>query len=395
MTQSIVNGKLLMPDGSILSDGYITVTDDTITSIGKGHPDIESHSIIDAGGHYLSPGFIDLHTHGAGGADLMDGTVDSYLTVARTHARYGTTAFLPTTLTCPDEELFEAFRVFKEAKLANTDGARMLGLHLEGPYFAYSQRGAQDPANLKNPEPEHYNRIFEATDDILRWSVAPELPGAMEFGRILKHKGIIASVGHTDAITSEVIESHKNGYTLMTHFYSAMSGVTRRNAFRYGGAVEAGYLLDDMDVEIIADGIHLPKELLQLIYKIKGPDRIALITDSMRAAGMPEGEYKLGSLKEGQTVIVEDGVAKLMDRSAFAGSVATADRLVRTMVNIAEVPLTDAVRMITATPARILGMQHLYGSLSAGNKADIVIFDDNINIMRTIIGGKSVYKAID
>ncbi|MBD5213818.1 MAG: amidohydrolase family protein, partial [Bacteroidales bacterium] len=249
MTQSIVNCKLLMPDGSILEDSYLIITDDTITAVGSGQPSIETDSTIDAKGNFVSPGFIDLHTHGAGGADLMDGTVDSYLTVAKTHAKYGTTAFLPTTLTCPDEELFRAFKVFREAKAQNTEGARMIGLHLEGPYFSYSQRGAQDPANLKNPEPEHYNKIFAATDDILRWSVAPELPGAMEFGNILKDKGIIASVGHTDAVTEDVIESHKNGYTMLTHFYSAMSGVTRRNAFRHGGAVEAGYLLDDMDVE--------------------------------------------------------------------------------------------------------------------------------------------------
>lgn len=394
MHSVISNGRLILPDG-IINKGYIVINKDIIKEIGVGEylPDGTEQEIIDACGCYVAPGFIDLHTHGAGGADLMDGTVDAYLTVARTHARYGTTTFLPTTLTCPDDELFRSFETFREAKAKNTDGARMHGFHLEGPYFSYNQRGAQDPANLRNPQPEHYNKIFEATDDIMRWSVAPELPGAMEFGRVLRDRGIIASVAHTDAITDQVIEAHDNGYTLMTHLYSAMSGVTRRNAFRYGGAVEAAFLLDDMDVEIIADGIHLPKELLRLIYKIKGPDRIALITDSMRAAGMPEGEYKLGSLKEGQTVVVEDGVAKLMDRSAFAGSVATADRLVRTMVNIAGVPLADAVKMITATPARILGIDATRGTLEKGKLADIVIFDDNINVNRTIIGGKTVHQA--
>lgn len=394
MLTAIINGKLILPDG-ITDNGYITLRDGIIDATGAGAywPTGQEDEIIDACGQYVAPGFIDLHTHGAGGADLMDGTVEAYLTVARTHARYGTTTFLPTTLTSPDEELYQSFATLTEARKLNTDGARMHGFHLEGPYFAYSQRGAQDPANLRQPTPEHYNAIFAATDDIARWSVAPELPGAMELGRILKSRGIIASIGHTDAIADQVIEAHDNGYTLMTHLYSAMSGVTRRNAFRYGGAVEAAFLLDDMDVEIIADGIHLPKELLKLIYKIKGPERIALITDSMRAAGMPEGEYKLGSLKEGQTVVVEDGVAKLMDRSAFAGSVATADRLVRTMVNLAEVPLADAVKMITSTPARILGIDADRGSLESGKTADIAIFDDNINVTRTIIGGKTVYKS--
>lgn len=394
MLTVITNGRLIFPD-HIIERGYITIEGDRIKEKGSGEyiPTGLEDEIIDAGGKYVSPGFIDLHTHGAGGADLMDGTVDSYLITARTHARYGTTTFLPTTLTCTDDELFLSFKTFKEAQPLNTEGARMPGFHLEGPYFSYNQRGAQDPSNLRNPEPEHYNKIFDATDNILRWSVAPELPGAMKFGKELASRGIIASIGHTDAVTDQVIEAHRNGYTLMTHLYSGMSGVTRRNAYRHGGAVEAAFLIDDMDVEIIADGIHLPKELLQLIYKIKGPDHIALITDSMRAAGMPEGEYKLGSMKEGRTVIVEDGVAKLMERSAFAGSVATADRLVRTMTQLAGIPLHDAVKMITATPARILGMDKTRGTLAPGMDADIVIFDDQINVTRTIIGGKTIYNS--
>lgn len=393
MITSIINAKIIDSE-SISQNSYIIIKDGKIAETGNGNaPEVNADETIDAGGKYVSAGFIDLHTHGAGGADLMDGTVEAYLTVARTHARYGTTTFLPTTLTCPDEELFRTFETFKQANEQNTDGARMVGFHLEGPYFAYSQRGAQDPANLKNPTPEHYNAILAATDDIKRWSVAPELPGALELGRLLAERGIIASIGHTDAITDEVIAAHEAGYTLMTHLYSGMSGVTRRNAYRHGGAVEAAFLLDDMDVEIIADGIHLPAELLKLIYKIKGPDRIALITDSMRAAGMPEGEYRLGSLTEGQLVVVEDGVAKLMDRSAFAGSVATADRLVRTMIRKAEVPLTDAIKMMTSTPARILGMDDTIGHVKPGYNADLVIFDDDINVNRTIIGGKTVHSV--
>ena len=171
-----------------------------------------------------------------------------------------------------------------------------------------------------------------------------------------------------------------------------MLGVTRRNAYRYAGVVEAAFLIDEMDVEIIADGIHLPVPLLKLVYKIKGADRTALITDAMRAAAMPEGESILGSLQNGLKVIVEDGVAKLPDRSAFAGSVATADRLVRNMINMAEVPLIDAVKMISATPARILNVADKKGTLQTGKDADIVIFDSNINIQTTIIKGKIVYN---
>ncbi|WP_129698038.1 N-acetylglucosamine-6-phosphate deacetylase [Parabacteroides goldsteinii] len=388
----ITNGKLILSSG-ILDNGYIIIENGKITDIGQGQPPYnEASEVIDAKQQYVSPGFIDLHTHGAGGADFMDGTVEAYLTVANTHARYGTTALLPTTLTCPDEELFHTFEVFRKAKKQNKTGAKFLGLHLEGPYFSYNQRGAQDPANLKTPTPEHYTKILNATDDIVRWSIAPELDGAMELGQLLCEKQIIPSIGHTDAICEEVMEAHKSGYSLMTHLYSGMQTVTRRNALRYAGAVEAAFLIDDMDVEIIADGIHLPKSLLQLIYKFKGTDRIALITDSMRGAGMPEGQYKLGSQKEGQTVIVEDGVAKLLDRSAFAGSVATADRLIRTMVQLAGIPLTDAVKMMTATPARILHMDDRMGSLETGKEADILLFDDQIKITRTLINGNTVYQ---
>ena len=215
----------------------------------------------------------------------------------------------------------------------------------------------------------------------------------MEFGKYVTSKGILAAIAHTDAIYEEVLEAyHHGGFTLATHFYSAMSGVTRRNAFRFAGVIESAYLLDDMDVEIIADGVHLPAPLLKLIYKIKGPDRIALITDAMRAADMPEGESVLGSFKNGLKVIVEDGVAKLPDRTSFAGSVATADRLVRTMLTIAEVPLVETIQMITETPARIMKVSDRKGSLAKGKDADVVIFNDQIEVQKTFVKGRLVYQ---
>jgi N-acetylglucosamine-6-phosphate deacetylase len=239
-------------------------------------------------------------------------------------------------------------------------------MHLEGPYFSINQRGAQDPKYIRDPDPAEYKEILQNYPSIKRWSAAPELKGAIEFGKYVKSKNVLVALAHTDAVYEEVLEAFQNGYSLATHFYSAMSGVTRRNAFRFAGVIESAYLLDEMDVEIIADGVHLPAPLLQLIYKIKGPGRTALITDAMRAAGMPEGESILGGLKNGTRVIVEDGVAKLPDRTAFAGSVATADRLVRTMIDIAGISLTDTIQMITETPARIMGIHDNKGSLQVG-----------------------------
>ena len=388
----IQNGKVIFPD-KIKENLSIICEQGKVTAIvPPGEVQLkEGDKLIDAKGDYVSPGFIDIHTHGGGGHDFMDGTVEAYLGAAETHAKHGTTALLPTTLTSTTEELIQTFATFKEAVKQNREGARFIGLHLEGPYFSYNQRGAQDPKYLRNPDPAEYNEILAASDDIVRWSLAPELPGALEFARVLKERGIVTAVAHSDAIYEEVVEAFDAGFSLATHLYSGMSSITRRNAYRFAGVVEAAYLIDDMDVEIIADGVHLPKSLLQFVYKFKGPDRTALCTDSMRGAGMPDGESILGSLEKGQKVIIEDGVAKLPDRTAFAGSVATTDRLVRTMVQLAEVPLVDAVKMMTLTPARIMKIDGAKGSIEVGKDADFVIFDENIDVSHTIIEGKVIY----
>lgn len=387
----IYNATILSPSVN-LGLGTVIVEEGKIIGVEKGNIEVADSESIDAKGAYLAPGLIDLHTHGAGGADFMDNTVESCLKIAHTHALHGTTLLYPTTLSAGDEELFHFFDIYKEAKKQNTNGATFGGIHLEGPYFAYNYKGAQDPRFLSNPKPEHYNKILERSEDIHRWSIAPELSGALELGEILTKRGIIASIAHTEAIYEEVEQAYKAGYKLMTHFYSAMSGITRRNAFRFAGCIEAGYMMDDMDVEIIADGVHVPKPLLQLITKIKGADRIALITDSMRGAGMPDGKSILGSLDAGQEVLIEDGVAKLMDRSAFAGSVATADRLIRTMHQLGERPLTETVSMMTTTPARIAKVDDRKGKIKVGYDADLILFDDNINIQMTMIDGKTITR---
>lgn len=382
-------GKIITATG--ISDGEVLTKDGVICEVSLGGKvSGEAEQVINLEGKYLSPGFIDIHTHGAGGADFMDRTAGSMEQACKMHLKHGTTSIVPTTLTSTKEDLLDFLRFFNTIELKRDAMPEILGLHLEGPYFAESQKGAQDPKYLRNPDPEEYMEALSCTDRIIRWSFAVELPGADEFLKALREHHIISSLAHSDADCSQVMSAYENGISALTHFYSCMTGVVRKNAYRVAGAIEAGYLLDDLYVEAIADGCHLPDHLLSLIYKIKGADRICLVTDSMRAVGLPDGEYLLGSLDGGQKCIVEDGVAKLPDRSAFAGSVATMDRLVRTFRKLTEAPLYEVVKMASLTPAKLLGIADRKGSIAIGKDADLLVFDENIQIETIMVRGTLV-----
>ena len=393
MITKLVNGKIIVHD-SIISGYSLYVEDEKILGIFNDNAPAspKADAEIDAKGKFISPGFVDIHTHGAGGSDFLDCEVEGYLIAAKTHAEHGTTSLCPTTTSGEYSELLSTFDSYREAKKKNDCGADFLGLHLEGPYFAMSQKGAQDEKYVRDFDKEEYLDILEkGKGDIVRWSAAPELPGAVEFAETLSAVGVLPSIGHTDASEDDVSEAFEAGFTHVTHLYSCTSGVHRKNAKRYAGVIEMAYLLDGMTVEIIADGIHLPATLLKLIYKIKGADNIALVTDSMRGAGMPEGMSILGSKKNGLEVVIEDGVAKMPDRTCFAGSVATMDRLVRNMINLAGVSLTDAVKMATETPAKIIGA-YSKGVLERGMDADVIMFDENINVSFTMVKGRVIFS---
>ena len=387
----IFNGQIITPYRTI-KNGTVVAVDGIITEVREGNIEVSGAEEVDAGGLYIAPGFVDLHVHGGGDYDFLDGDVNAFLRAAETHASHGTTSMYPTALSGDVQTLLENLDIYEEATRQNDFGAQFQGIFLEGPYYSMEQRGAQDPRFIRDPDPEEYKEILSHSSAIKRWDSAPEREGALEFARYLVSQGVLPSMGHTSAIYEEVLTGFENGYTLATHLYSGMLGVTRRDAYRYAGGVESAFLIDEMSVEIIADGKHLPASLLKLIYKIKGPDRIALVTDAMRGAGMPEGDSILGPRDDGLEVIIEDGVAKLPDRTSFAGSVATTDRLVRTMITLADVPLTEAVRMMTTTPASIMNINDKKGSLVAGKDADIVIFDDDILVEKTIIGGNVIYS---
>lgn len=384
---TIIRNAKLVQDGRItrcdlfIQEGKIT----DLLPPGKGWAAEEE---IDASGLYLSHGFIDIHVHGGGGHDFMDGTREAWDGVRRLHLQHGTTGIVATTLAATMEEMTGAAIMYNKCKDELGEGSRLLGLHMEGPYLAPAQSGAQDPEYIRAPIPEEYEKLIDLCPGIIRWTAAPEIPGALTMGDYMESHGVLGSIGHSDAVYQQVKEAMEHGFTHVTHLYSAMSTITRRDGFRSGGIVESAYVLEGLTSEVIADGCHLPAELLQMAYRFIGPDRLALVTDAMRAAGQTEGESILGSLANGQKVIVEDGVAKMPDRKAFAGSICTTDRLARTMIRLGGATLTDTVKMLTETPARILGLDKVTGRVANGRAADLILFDEDINIYMVMTDGK-------
>ena len=386
MVTRIKNGVLVLPD-KIEKNLYIYIENGKILKITDEELPFEKD--IDAGGLYVSPGFIDMHVHGGGGCDFMSGSCEEIEKSALFHLTHGTTSILATSIACSAPVLIEFLRNICSLMEAKTV-PNLIGVHLEGPYFSLAQSGAQNPDYIKAPEEAEYKTfIEEGKGYIKKWSFAPELAGSEDFCKCIQKANIVPSVGHSDASFSQVKKVYDLGCRSFTHLYSGMSTITREKGFRILGVIESAYLLDDTKVEIIADGKHLPPELLKLIVKQLGVDNISLITDAMRGAGMPDGRTYLGNKDEAMPCLIEDGVAKLLDRSAFAGSVATTDRLVRTMVNEAGVSLCDAVKMITINPAKELNLK-TKGKLLENFDADIVFFDENINVKNVFVKGNEI-----
>jgi N-acetylglucosamine-6-phosphate deacetylase len=383
---AFTNARLVTADG-VIEHTTVLTEGGKIAWVGPDGPySFEGARIIDAGGLYLSAGLIDLHVHGADGFEFMDATREAFHRVAAYHARHGVTTMLPTVSVCPPEVMTASI----EAHLQYAGGiveCNLIGMHLEGPYLAPAQCGAQDPRYILLPDRVQYER-FADYGCVLRMSAAPEIAGALEMGDYLRGRGILLSSAHTDAYFDDIARARAHGYSMITHFYSCMEGVRRKNAFRTGGAVEAGLLLNDIDVEIIADGCHLPECLLKLIYKCKDLDRITLTSDATRGAGFADGQ--IIKTERDREILIEDGVAKLPDRSAFAGSIASGDRLIRTMVSLGVAPLHEAVTMMTVNPARRIGIFDRKGSVEAGKDADLILFDQDIGIKAVMNHGDMI-----
>lgn len=385
---TIIKNAKIITDGKLLENYQVCLADGRITAVVPNSQKLEGQ-VVDAKGRYLAPGFVDIHVHGGGGTDFMDGA-EAYAAACESHLQHGTTSIVPTTISADFSQTLFAVEQFLEAKKDSNIRCNLLGLHLEGPYLNPAMAGAMRPEQLKPPCKEEYMRLWEASQgNIIRWTAAPELEGGLELGKTMAQLGVVMSIGHSDADYDTVSRAFDNGYSMVTHLYSACSSIKRIGGFRHAGIVEAAYLLDDLRVEIIADGCHLPHSLLQFVTKFKRPDTVALITDAMRASGQDVTESYLGSADCPQPVIIEDGVAKLLDRQAFGGSIATTDRLVRTMVQ-AGTPLPQAVQMMTQTPLSFLCPELKKGRVAEGYDADLLLFDDNIAITSIYLMGEKV-----
>ncbi len=385
MVIRIINGKVILAD-KVLSDCFVYFEDGKITAVTSENLPFDRE--IDAEGNFVSPGFIDIHCHGGGGFDFMDGDANAIINAANFHLKTGTTSIMPTSLACSTEVLVQFLEDLRVAKDSEKLQGTILGAHLEGPYFSGKQAGAQNPDYIIPPKKADYEMILNKFSDIIcRWSFAPELAGSEEFCEALVGAEVYPSVGHSDATYKDIKAVYDKGCKTVTHLYSGMSTITREEGYRKLGVIETAYLLEDMMVEIIADGKHLPAELLKMIVKCKDNDKICLVTDAMRAAGTDVKESFLGRKGEEMPCIIDDDVAKLTDKSAFAGSIATTNRLVRTMVKEANLSIEKAVAMITEVPSRIFKLEGK-GALKQGFDADIVIFNDNIDIKTVIAKGK-------
>lgn len=373
----IKNCKIIYRDR--IEEGSVLLHNGKIKSINPENTD--EKDIIDAQGLYLCPGFIDVHIHGAGGRDTMDGSYESLNIISKTIAKYGTTSFLPTTMTCSISDIKNALEVIKETKLKGTEGANILGAHLEGPFISPKAIGAQNPEFVENPYLQTFLDIVgDNIDTVVNVTIAPEIEGACALIAYLRENNITASMGHTKATYEEAMVGIQCGISHSTHLYNAMTGLHHRDPGAVGAIFDSS-----ITTETISDGIHISYPSLRVAYKQKGLDKVLLVTDAMMACSMPDGIYSLG----GQKVIVENGAARLKSGS-LAGSILTLDKAVRNVYNNTDYPLNEIINMATLNPAKLCKVDDSKGSIEEGFDADLLLFDDAINIKKVIINGKII-----
>ena len=376
----------------LIQDGALHVVDGRIAAIGSAAELAALRErvavVYDLTGCWCLPGFIDVHVHGGGGADAMEADAGALRTMVRFHARGGTTALLPTTLTAPFDTIMQAIgAVHRMRRESGWEAKAVLGVHVEGPFLSREWAGAQDPSLVRGPEPGEVDALVAQAGDVRIVSAAPEVEGCLELGRKATQRGIVPSIAHSGAYYDDVARAVAAGYRSVTHLYCAMPPWRNVRGQKSAGIVESAFLFDELFVELVMDGNHVPPHLVQLAYKVKGAERICMVTDAIRFAGMPAGVYEMG----GRPVRVTQAAARLADGSGNAGSVATMEQCFRYAVKECGIPLRDAVRSATATPAELLGIADVKGRLAAGRAADITVLDQELRVVLTMVAGQVAY----
>jgi N-acetylglucosamine-6-phosphate deacetylase len=384
------NGILVLP-GTLLRGAYLASEGGRIAAVCWDRP--KGDETIDLGGHYLAPGFVDLHVHGGDGADFMDGNRGAFQTVCRCHLRHGTTSLTPTSTVARLDQYLRFLELCGELHGDYLGGSRIVGSHFYGPFFARPARGCHPDQDFLIPSPENTAQFTALAGKMpLSITVAPEIEGAEWLVRTSAKGGVKFNVGHSFATFPQVEAAVEWGVRHIDHLFCAMSDRARlRQSQTFpmrAGVMEATLFFDELTTEVIADGKHLTPELLRLAYKLKGPDRLALVTDSMRAVDLPDGEYWFGPEGTGERIRKKDGVGVTLEGAALASGVMGMDHCVRTMHSSGGVPLHEAIRMASLTPARILGIESDIGSLEVGKRADLLVLDQALNVKQVYVGGE-------
>jgi N-acetylglucosamine-6-phosphate deacetylase len=382
----IKNGIVITPHETI-EKGVVVFEDGKITAVGqKNRVEVpKSGKVIDASGKIVAPGFVDIHVHGGKGRDVMDASYKAVKEIAKFLASHGTTSFVPTTFSASPLNLLRTVKAVKTAMEKETDGAEVLGVHLEGPYISLEKRGAHDADYIRRPSIGEFEEIWDTSNHAVRIvTLAPEIEGSKTLIEKLRELGVLASIGHSNATYTQAVDAIKQGIRHATHIYNGMSGFDHREP----GVVGAVLTHDELTAELICDNVHVHPAAMDLLIRVKGTKKVVLVTDAIRAAGMPDGEYTLGK----QHIVVRDGVSRT-ESGDLAGSTLTMDRAVGNIMKSVGLPLQTAVEMATVNPAAVIGVDKNKGSLEPGKDADIVIIDDGVNVYATIVKGNIVYKS--
>jgi len=379
---TIRGGRVITPL-EVFEQADVLIEGGRILAVGPGLAAAAAGERIEAEGHIVAPGLVDIHVHGSAGHDTMDATREAIEGMARYFASRGVTAFCPTTMTVPAEEIMASVRAVHECQQHPVEGAQPLGVHLEGPYIDAAKKGAQPPQHVRTAGDLDYRGFF-SLGNIRLVSLAPEFEENRELITFARARGVAVAVGHSSASYEQVVEAVKLGVSQSTHTFNQMEGIHHRKP----GTVGAALMLDEIYAQFIADGVHLHPAIVKMIVHLKGPDRAVLITDAIRGAGMPDGEYELG----GQPITVKEGAVRLAD-GALAGSCLTMDQGVRNIAAFTGRPLAECLRMATLTPARAIGVAHRKGSIEPGKDADIVILTPDLEVAATVAMGRVVYRA--